>query len=63
MLLKKKLIFWKYYYLKSNNMNDDLVTFLKSKKTIAEMPNKRTTAYNVGYVAAINQVLNLLNKR
>ena len=62
MLLKKKLIFWKYYYLKSNNMND-LVTFLKSKKTIAEMPNQRTTAYNVGYVAAINQVLNLLNKR
>mgnify|MGYP003658314681 FL=1 len=62
MLLKKKLIFWKYYYLKSNNMND-LVTFLKSKKTIAEMPNNRTTAYNVGYVAAINQVLNLLNKR
>ena len=62
MLLKKKLIFWKYYYLKSNNMND-LVTFLKSKKTIAEMPNNRTTAYNVGYVAAINQVLNLLNKQ
>ena len=62
MLLKKKLIFWKYYYLKSNNMNN-LVTFLKSKKTIAEMPNNRTTAYNVGYVAAINQVLNLLNKR
>ena len=44
-------------------MNDDLVTFLKSKKTIAEMPNDRTTAYNVGYVAAINQVLNLLNKQ
>ena len=47
----------------TNNINDDLVKFLNLKKTIAEMQNERPTAYNVGYVAAINEVLNLLNKQ